>query len=67
MTTMAYDFGNEIHIIELNELGAHDGSPATVFDLLPEGRDATLEAAGFRSIGRWSMQDICEGIEVTKS
>jgi hypothetical protein len=65
MTTMAYDFGNEIHILELDEFDAAvEGSPLDLLGVLPSGRNETLEAAGYRIIGHWDMQGEVEGVEV---
>lgn len=46
MTTMAYDFGNEIHVLELNEFDAHDGTPVTVLGAWrPQGEAEGVEVA----------------------
>lgn len=53
-TYMAYDFGDSIHVLELDEFGAAVGD-ATVI-ALTAGRDERLLACGWRVRGPWSMQ-----------
>lgn len=65
MTTMAYDFGNEIHVLALDEFGAEAGVEA-VLGTLTAGRDETLESAGFRLVGSWTSHGEAEGVEVQR-
>lgn len=63
MTTVAYDFDDEIHVLQLDELGAHEGEPV----ILPRGgqtRDEVLDTWGYRTLGAWTMQGEAEGVEV---
>ena len=64
MKTVAYDFGREIHILDLDEFDAHDGGPVTVLGTLPSGRTETVEAAGYRLIDTWTAQGEADGVTV---
>jgi hypothetical protein len=63
-TTMAYDFGDEIHILELDEAGVTTATDTVCLSMLTTGRDDTLAEAGWHLVGAWSMQGEVEGVEV---
>lgn len=66
MTTMAYDFDTEVHVIELDEFGAATTNDAIVLGMLPAGRDETLTDAGFRIVGSWTVHGDADGVEVRR-
>lgn len=62
---MAYDFGDALHVMDVDQHGAHD--PATVEVLPMNGdRDDTLAAAGYRPAGEWTQHGDAEGVVVER-
>jgi hypothetical protein len=66
MTTMAYDFGTEIHVVELDEFDAATADGTTVLGTLSTGRDETLTDAGFHLVGQWTVHGEADGVEVRR-
>lgn len=67
MSYVAYDFGKEIHVLELDEFGAHiEGGPVDLLGCLSEGPRATLEAAGWRIVGAAVHQGDHTEVEVVR-
>ncbi|MEU3020071.1 hypothetical protein ABZ635_22050 [Nocardiopsis sp. NPDC007018] len=65
VTRVAYDFGTELHIMDVDERGVYVDGTAEV---LPHAgdRDSTLQDAGYQTHGEWVMQGEAEGITVER-
>lgn len=65
VTRVAYDFGTELHIMDIDAHGAYVDGTVEVIPLDGD-RDMTLEGAGYRTHGGWLMQGETEGVTVTR-
>lgn len=65
VTRVAYDFGTELHIVDVDARGVYVDGAAEVFPLVGD-RDNTLKDAGYRTHGDWAMQGEAEGITVIR-
>jgi hypothetical protein len=62
---IAYDFGDSVHVLDVDEFGvALPGSA----DVLPmdSSRDETLDGAGYRILGDWTAHGEAEGVSVER-
>lgn len=66
VTRVAYDFGNEIHVMDIDSAGVWVEGTEEVLPLDGD-RDETLEAAGYRTAGEWVAQSEAEGITVERA
>lgn len=66
VTRTAYDFGDEIHIMDIDAFGVWVEGTDEVLPLDGD-RDETLERAGYRITGIWSMRGEVEGVEIERS
>jgi hypothetical protein len=63
MPLIAYDFGDTIHVLDIDDQGAAPPDSANVLPLDGD-RDETLDNAGYRTVGQWAQQGEAEGITV---
>lgn len=61
---IAYDFGDTIHILDVEDGVALPDSVDVV--TMRGDRDETLDDAGYRVVGDWTMQGECEGAPVER-
>ncbi|PRX92001.1 hypothetical protein [Allonocardiopsis opalescens] len=67
VTRVAYDFGEELHIMDVDGFGVHDPASVEVIALDGRGRDAALKAAGYAAAGGWVRQGEAEGVTVLRA
>lgn len=62
---VAYDLGDAVHVMDVDQHGAHDPDSVEVLPLDGD-RDDALAAAGYRTVGEWTQQGDAEGVTVER-
>jgi hypothetical protein len=62
---IAYDFGDSVHVLDVDEFGVALPDSADVLPLDGD-RDETLEGAGYRIVGGWTAHGEAEGAPVER-
>ncbi|WP_435110185.1 hypothetical protein [Nocardiopsis synnemataformans] len=66
VTRVAYDFGNELHVMDIDAAGVWVEGTDEVLPMDGD-RDETLEGAGYRTVGEWTRQGEADGITVERA